>query len=49
VPIAREVVKDDKHVCARGNSHDKPLADSEEAARELVEAAGVVNQRFCPD
>jgi predicted dehydrogenase len=41
VPIALEAVKNDKHVMVT-----KPLADSEESARELVEAAeaaGVVN------
>jgi predicted dehydrogenase len=41
VPIALEAVRNDKHVMVT-----KPLADSEEAARELVEAAesaGVVN------
>jgi predicted dehydrogenase len=41
VPIALEAVKNDKHVMVT-----KPLADSEDAARELVEAAesaGVVN------
>jgi len=41
VPVAREVVRNDKHVIVT-----KPLADSEEAARILVEeadASGVVN------
>jgi predicted dehydrogenase len=41
VPIALEAIKHDKHVMVT-----KPLADSEEAAREVVEAAesaGVVN------
>ena len=41
VPIALEAVRNDKHVMVT-----KPLADSEQAARELVEAAeasGVVN------
>lgn len=41
VPVALEAVKNDKHVMIT-----KPLADSEEAARDLVsvaEAAGVVN------
>lgn len=41
VPIALEVVRNDKHVMVT-----KPLADSEEAAKQLVavaEAAGVVN------
>jgi predicted dehydrogenase len=41
VPIALEAVRQDKHVMVT-----KPLADSDEAARELVqaaEAAGVVN------
>jgi predicted dehydrogenase len=41
VPIALEAIRNDKHVMVT-----KPLADSEEAARQLVEAAeatGVVN------
>ena len=41
VPIALEAVKHDKHVLVT-----KPLSDSEDSARELVEvaeAAGVVN------
>ena len=52
VPIALEAIKNDKHVMVT-----KPLADSEEAARTLVEAAeaaGVVNMmslstRFADD
>ena len=38
VPVALEAVKHGKNVLVT-----KPLSDSEEAARELVEAAGVVN------
>jgi hypothetical protein len=50
VPIALEAIKNAKHVCARGNGHDKPLVDSEGAARDLVQPAAkqpVWSMRFC--